>query len=45
MSGEIVLYGCLVCPYVQRVRFALEEMQIPYRYEEIDLAVDANNKE
>ncbi len=35
--SKLILYGCLICPYVQRVRTALEFLKVPYDYEEVDL--------
>ncbi|EAS07465.3 glutathione S-transferase, amine-terminal domain protein (macronuclear) [Tetrahymena thermophila SB210] len=35
--SQLTLYGFLLCPYVQRVRFALEKIGVKYDYKEIDL--------
>ena len=34
---NLKLYGSLVCPYVQRVRFLLEQAKIQYDYQELNL--------
>ncbi|EAS07466.1 glutathione S-transferase, amine-terminal domain protein (macronuclear) [Tetrahymena thermophila SB210] len=34
---HLKLYGNILCPYVQRVRFALEALKLQYDYVEIDL--------
>jgi glutathione S-transferase len=36
-SSPITLYGCLICPYVQRARIALDELNVEANYEEVDL--------
>ncbi|EAS07464.1 glutathione S-transferase, amine-terminal domain protein (macronuclear) [Tetrahymena thermophila SB210] len=35
--SQLTLYGFLLCPYVQRVRFALENIGVKYDYKEVDL--------
>lgn len=45
MKSNLKLYGALICPYVQRVRFLLEEAKIPYEYQEINLLAKEHNEE
>lgn len=35
--GKLTLYGYIMCPFVHRVRFALESLKISYDYYEVDL--------
>ncbi|EAR86567.1 glutathione S-transferase, amine-terminal domain protein (macronuclear) [Tetrahymena thermophila SB210] len=37
-----ILYGCIVCPYTNKVRFALEMLKIDYKYQEIDILTGKN---
>jgi len=39
-SSSLTLYGFVSCPYVIRVRMALEELNVPFSYHEIDLLRD-----
>ncbi len=34
---KLKLFGYLLSPYAQRVRFAVEALNIPYEYLEVDL--------
>ncbi|KAL4510664.1 hypothetical protein ABPG72_004818 [Tetrahymena utriculariae] len=42
---HLKLYGNTLCPYVQRVRFALEALKLQYEYIEIDLLAQKHLKE
>lgn len=40
-----ILYGCIVCPFTNKVRFALELLKVDYQYEEIDILTGKNREE
>ncbi|KAL4474971.1 hypothetical protein ABPG74_001667 [Tetrahymena malaccensis] len=44
MKKNPILYGCIVCPYTNKVRFALEMLKIDYKYEEIDILAGKNRE-
>ena len=44
MKNTIQLYGCLICPYVQRVRTTLEYLNLDYAYVEKDLLTGKNKQ-
>ena len=34
---NLILYGSITCPFVQRSRALIEELKVPYEYKEVDL--------
>lgn len=44
-TEPIKFYSFLTCPYAIRTRIALEELKIPYIYEEIDLLTNQHLSE
>lgn len=40
-----ILFGCIVCPFTNKVRFALELLNVDYTYEEIDILTGKNREE
>ncbi|KAL4464057.1 hypothetical protein ABPG74_005994 [Tetrahymena malaccensis] len=45
LQPHLKLYGNIFCPFVQRVRFALESLKLQYDYIEIDLLAQKHLKE
>lgn len=45
MTKHITFYGFILCSYAQRVRFALESLNIAYDYIEIDLLASEQRSE
>lgn len=45
MTKHLTLYGFILCPYVQRVRMALESLNIAFDYIEVDLLVNEQRSE
>lgn len=45
MTTKPILFGCIICPFSNKVRIALELLEVDYIYEEIDILTGKNNQE
>lgn len=43
--AKLTLYGCIVCPFTAKVRYALNLLNVDYLYEEIDILTSKNREE